>query len=56
MRNNIWVIAKNSTLAWFLLRLFLMMIEVLTGYSRYMLLRKKDGKAALFMLVAFWRV
>ena len=49
-RNNIWVIAKNSTLAWFLLRLFLMMIEVLTGYLRYVLLKRKNGKAALFML------
>ena len=50
MRNNIWVIAKNSSLAWVLPRLFLMMIKVLIGYLGNVLLKEKEGKSALFML------
>ena len=52
IRNNIWVTAKNSSLAWFLLRFFLIIIEVLKGYLGYVLLRWRDGKAALLMLRA----
>jgi len=50
MRNNIWVIAKNSSLRWFLLRLFLMLIEALISFFRSVLLKKKDVKRAIIIL------
>ncbi|MCD6301062.1 MAG: glycosyltransferase family 2 protein, partial [Staphylothermus sp.] len=50
IRNTIWSIAKNSSLAYFLPRLILMLIEVLISYLGYALLTKRDGKMASAIL------
>ena len=50
-RNNIWIIAKNSSLVWIFPRLFLMLIETLISFFGYMLM-KKNTKVALHILRA----
>ncbi|MEM4005300.1 MAG: glycosyltransferase family 2 protein [Desulfurococcaceae archaeon] len=52
VRNNIWIIAKNSSLAWILPRIFLMLIEVMISFLGHMLFKKRDLKRASIILRA----
>jgi len=51
-RNNLWIIVKNSSLAWILPRIFLMLIEVMISFLGHMLLKKKDVKRTFIVLRA----
>jgi len=45
MRNNIWVLAKNSTLAWFTIRLFFFLLEASISFLAYLLSQHNYKKA-----------
>jgi len=49
-RNNLWIIAKNSSLMWILPRTLLMLIEVIVSFLGHMLLKKRDVKKASIIL------
>jgi GT2 family glycosyltransferase len=50
IRNSIWVLAKNSTLTWFIIRLFFFFFEALMSFLAYLL--RHDYKKAVTMLKA----
>jgi len=49
MRNNIWVLAKNSMLIWFMIRLFFFLLEASISFLAYLLLQH-DYKRAIAIL------
>jgi len=51
MRNNILVLAKNSTLTWFTIRLFFFFLEVSMSFLAYLLMQH-DYKRAIIILNA----
>jgi len=51
-RNSMLVVAKNSSLMWFLPRLFLVVIETSISFFGRMLLRRRNAKMALQILYA----
>ncbi len=49
-RNNIWTLAKNSSLPWLLLRLVLMLIEVFISFFLHFLFLRRDVRRASAVL------
>lgn len=52
VRNNLWVIVKNSSLMWILPRILLMLIEVTISFLGHMLLKRRDMRRALVIIHA----
>lgn len=50
MRNNIWVIAKNSSIPWLFIRLLLMLLETQISFVGHMLLKRRDAERTLAIL------
>jgi len=53
IRNNLWVLIKNSSLLWLPIRLFLMFMETFTGFFIKTLLIKRNIKYSIVIIRAF---